>query len=226
MSQQRPQLFTQSRNSAGERVRIALHLKAIDYEYVAVSAMDPDAYRAVNPQGLMPALRIGETVIAQSSAILEYLEETCPARPLLPSDALTRAQARAFAQLIACDTHPLCNYRVRKYLVQAMGASDAAISAWYQNWVRESFAALEETLARRGGNTAFCFGDEPGWADLHLVPIVANARRFACDLAPYRRLTEIEARCTPLDAFRRARPDAQPDYAGRVDTVLAPGGPG
>jgi maleylacetoacetate isomerase len=216
-------LFTQSRNSAGERVRIALSLKALSYEYISVAAMDATDYRRINPQGLMPALKVGENVIAQSSAILEYLEEKYPERPLLPSDPIARAQARAFASLISADTHPLCNYRVRKYLVQELSASDNAVLAWYGNWVRSSFTALEETLARRLKPYPYCFGEAPGWADLHLVPMVENACRFGCNLSAYPQLVETEGRCARLEAFIRARPDAQPDYPGYVKTTIAPG---
>jgi maleylacetoacetate isomerase len=217
------QLYTQSRNSAGERVRIALHLKGLEYEYISVSAMRSEEYRSINPQGLMPALRVGDAVIAQSTAILEYLEEVYPDRPLLPVDCLARAEARAFAQLISSDTHPLCNYRIRKYLAQQLDANDADILAWYHHWISLSFTALEEALARRANQYRFCFGDDPGWADLHLVPMIANARRFECNLAAYPRLLEIESRCIPLDAFRLARPDTQPDYPGYVVAAVSPG---
>ena len=172
---------------------------------------------------MMPALKVGDAVIAQSGAILEYLEEAYPGRPLLPADMIERAQARAFASLISADTHPLCNYRVRKYLVQELSATDAAVLAWYRNWVLTSFSALEEMLARRPKAYDFCFGDAPGWADLHLVPMVANARRFQCDLAGFPHLLMIEGRCAKLDAFARARPDAQPDYPGHVMTIIGPG---
>lgn len=215
-------LFTQSRNSAGERVRIALNLKGLAYEYVSVASMDAADYRRINPQGLMPALKVGEAIIAQSSAILEYLEEVHPERPLLPADPIERAQARAFSCLISADTHPLCNYRVRKYLAQEMNASDEAVLAWYRHWVTTSFASLEELLARRANAYAYCFGDNPGWADLHVVPAVENARRFQCDLSAFPRLVEIERRCSELEAFRKARPDAQPDYPGYVKTTVSP----
>ncbi len=162
-------LYTQSRNSAGERVRIALHLKGIDYDYVAIPSLPPGDYRRINPQGLMPALEIDGNVIAQSTAILEFLEETHPSPPLLPTDPVGRAEVRGFAQLIASDLHPLNNYRIRRYLGAKLGAGEAEILAWYQHWVAVALAALEETLRRRAPS-AFCFGEAPGWADLHLVP--------------------------------------------------------
>jgi maleylacetoacetate isomerase/maleylpyruvate isomerase len=144
-------------------------------------------------------------------------------RPLLPADSISRAEARAFSQLISSDTHTLCNYRIRKYLAQQLHASDAAILAWYHNWISISFAALEEALARRVRDYKFCFSDAPGWADLHLIPMISNARRFECDLAGYPRLLEIEHRCVSLDPFRLARPDMQPDYPGYVVTAISPG---
>ena len=206
-------LFTRWQNSAGERVRIALNLKGISYEYVAAGSLPPGEYRRLNPQGLMPALGVGGgRVLAQSTAILEYLEETHPEPALLPADPILRAEARAFAQLIASDLHPINNNRVRKYLSERLGVGEEGVLAWYRHWIGVALASLEATLAGRRRDWAFCFGDGPGWADLHLVPQMANARRFACDLSPYPRLLAVHARCEELDAFRRARPEAQPDH--------------
>lgn len=215
-------LYTQSRNSAGERVRIALHLKGIPYEYMAVPSLPRGEYRRRNPQGLMPALEVEGRIIAQSTAILEYLEEVHPAPALLPPDPLERAQVRAFAQLIASDLHPLNNYRVRKYLGARLGAEERQILVWYAHWVGIALTALEETLAQRPPSF-FCFGEAPGWADLHLVPQLATARRFGCDLAAYPRLLAAEVNCVELEAFRRARPDSQPDFTGEIETVVRPG---
>lgn len=209
------QLFTRWRNSAGERVRIALHLKRIEYEYVAVGRLAPGEYARLNPQGLLPALRIGGQVLAQSTAILEFLEETFPVPALLPGDPVMRARARSFAQLITSDLHPLNNNRVRRFLAGPMGASEAMVLEWYRHWLATAFTALEATLAGVPDDTPFCFGDEPGWADLHLVPQIANARRFGCDLSPYPRLCAVEARCNLREEFRRARPEAQPDYPAK-----------
>ena len=208
------QLYSRWRNSAGERVRIALNLKRLRYEYIAVGSLAPGEYQRLNPQGLLPALRVGGQVIAQSTAILEYLEETHPEAPLLPADPVLRAQARAFAQLIASDLHPLNNNRVRAYLAAQMGASETGVNGWYRHWVALAMTALEATLVARPGDWPFCFGDAPGWADLHLAPQLANARRFGCDLDPYPLLRAVDANCRNLDAFRRARPEAQPDYPG------------
>jgi len=215
-------LYSQSRNSAGERVRIALHLKGIDYDYVAIPSLPPGDYRRINPQGLMPALETGGKVIAQSTAILEFLEEIHPSPALLPDDPVARAEVRSFAQLIASDLHPLNNYRIRRYLGAKLGAGEAEILAWYRHWVAVAFGALEETLRRRP-QSPFCFGGAPGWADLHLVPHLSTVRRFGCDLAPYPRLLAVEANCIALDAFRRARPEAQPEFDGEIRTVVRPG---
>jgi maleylacetoacetate isomerase len=210
------ELFSRYQNSAGERVRIALNLKGIAYDYVPLGSLTPDAYRAINPQGLAPALRIDGKVIAQSTAILEYLEETHPTPPLLPRDPIARAEVRGFAQLITSEVHPLNNLRVRLYLRDRLDVDEAEGRDWYCHWIRTAFAALETTLAARTEELPFCFGDAPGWADLHLVPQMANARMFDCDLSDFPLLCAIDARCAALDAFRLARPNAQVDYPSRT----------
>jgi maleylpyruvate isomerase len=215
-------LYTQSRNSAGERVRIALHLKGIAYDYVAIPSLPRGDYRRINPQGLMPAVEIDGRVIAQSTAILEFIEETHPNPPLLPADPVGRAEVRGFAQLIASDLHPLNTHRIRRYLGAKLEATEAQILAWYRHWVDLALTALEETFQRRPAESAFCFGDDPGWADLHLVPQLSTARRFGCDLAAYPLLLAVEARCTQLEAFQRAQPEAQPDFEGWIKTVVRP----
>jgi maleylacetoacetate isomerase len=204
-------LYSYHRNSAGERVRIALNLKGVPYDYISAVAIG-EGYRAINPQGLMPALNVGERVIAQSGAILDYLEETHPDPPLLPADPVTRAQARAFGQHIAAEMHAITIMRVRLYLAEAMGADDGRIDAWCKHWMALGLTALEAALADRPAAWPFAFGNEPGWADLHLVPQLRNARRFGSELAPYPRLLAVEARCIDLPAFRDARPENQPDF--------------
>ena len=206
------ELITRYQNSAGERVRIALNLKGIAYRYRAVASLPTGAYPALNPQGLLPALVVGGEVIAQSAAILAYLEEVHPSPALLPADPILRAQARAFAQSIAADLHPLNNQRVRRFLADRLGVEAAGLGEWYRHWVGVGLTGLEAVLAARGGAHAFCFGDAPGWADLHLVPQLANARRFDCDLTAYPLLLAIDGRCRAMDAFRRARPEEQPDF--------------
>ncbi len=208
------QLFTRYQNSAGERVRIALNLKGLVYDYVSIDSLAPGEYLQLNPQGLMPTLRVGERSFPQATAILEYLEETYPEHPLLPADPIARGQARGFAQLITSEVHAINVTRVRKYLSTQVHADEAALAAWTRHWISTAFAALETTLANRERATDFCFGETPGWADLHLAPQMANARRSGCDLDPYPLLRAVDERCQALDAFRLARPEAQPDYPG------------
>ncbi|MGE0724230.1 MAG: maleylacetoacetate isomerase [Alphaproteobacteria bacterium] len=208
-------LYSQSRNSAGWRVRIALALKRVDYQYVAVGSLAPGEYRRINPQGLMPALEIDGRIVAQSGAILELIEERHPDPPLLPRDPVARAECRAFAGLIAADLHPINNNRIRKYLAGAMGRPPAQLDAWYRHWVAVGLASLEETLARRGGPRPFCFGAAATIADLHLVPQLYNARRFGCDLRPYPMLVAAETACRGVDAFRASAPERMPDHDGR-----------
>lgn len=209
-------LYTRYQNSAGERVRIALHLKGVPFEYVPIKSIGPQSYRDLNPQGLMPALAAGGQVIAQSTAILEYLEETYPTPPLLPANLIERAEVRSFAQLITADIHPLNNNRVRKFLEDELDASYAQVMHWYHHWIATGFASLEASLARRRTQSAFCFGAEPGWADLHLAPQVFNARRFDCDLSPYPLLCGVDENCRAHPAFIAAAPENQPDHPGNI----------
>lgn len=208
-------LHTRYQNSAGERVRIVLNLKSIDYEYVAIPSLGAPDYRAINPQGLMPALEIDGRFVAQSMAIIELIEDLFPTPSIFPADPMERAKARAFAFHIAADLHPINNNRVRKYLATEMGLADAKVTAWYQHWVALTLGALEAELAQRPDAYPFCFGETPGVADACLVPQLANARRFACDLSAYPLLVTIDARCRELAAFRDAAPANQPDYPQR-----------
>lgn len=205
-------LHTRYQNSAGERVRIVLNLKGIAYEYVAIASLTAPDYRRINPQGLMPALEVDGRFVAQSMAIIAFIEELFPEPPLLPADPFERAQARAFALHIAADLHPINNNRVRKFLAGAMALGDEQVSTWYQHWVSVTLTALEAEMARRPVAHPFCFGATPGIADACLVPQLANARRFASDLAAYPLLNAIDARCRELAAFRDAAPANQPDY--------------
>lgn len=205
-------LFSMFRNSAGWRVRIALELKGIAYDYVATSTMAAGDYLAFNPQGLMPALEIDGTIIAQSAAILELLEERYPHPPLLPRGDLERARVRSFAQVLTADLHPINNTRIRKYLAAEMDQPPTAIDAWVRHWCEVALASLEEMLRRRDHPARFCFGDTPGLADLHLVPQLYNCRRFDCDLSPYPRLLAADAACREIEAFRRAAPERMPDF--------------
>lgn len=209
------QLYSYYRSSAAYRVRIALNLKGIDHGVIPVDLVAGeqrgDDYRRHNPQGLVPTLVAGSRTLTQSTAILEWLEEQYPETPLYPEDTLLRAQVRALCQLIACDIHPLNNLRVLKYLKNELGQEEATVREWYAHWVTEGFAALEPRLPAEG----FMNGETPGMAEAYVVPQVYNARRFSVDLDPFPHLRALDERCAPLEAFRRAHPDSQPD--GPVD---------
>lgn len=211
-------LYTYFRSSAAYRVRIALNLKGLAYEAVPVHLVKEGGqqlkaeYRAVNPAALIPALETDDgATLAQSVAIIEYLDETHPATPLMPADALGRARVRALALSIACDVHPLGNLRVLKYLVHQLGVSEEDKTKWYVHWVSEGLAAFEAQLAASPSTGRFCHGDTPTMADCLLVPQVFNAQRFNIDLAPYPNIARISAACAELEAFAAAHPSRQPD---------------
>lgn len=210
-------LYSYFRSSAAYRLRIALNLKGLDYDQVAVSlpgmAHREPGYAAVNPQRLVPALVDGGRVVLQSLAAIEYLEETHPDPPLLPAEPGARAEARALAQIVACDVHPLNNLRVLKYLEERLGQDEAARRSWYGHWIAEGFEALERLLAARAAPGRFCLGDAPGLADVCLVPQVFNARRFSCPTDAYPIVMRIVEACEALDPFARAHPSRQPDAA-------------
>ena len=206
-------LYTYFRSSAAYRVRIALNLKGIAYESMPVNLLKgeqrSDAYGAVNPQRRLPALDIGGTVLIQSPAILEYLDEVHPEPPLLPVGAIQRAKVRAVSNLIGCDIHPLNNLVVLSYLKNQLGHDQAARDAWYSHWIVEGFAATEPLLEPG----PFAFGPRPTLADVFLVPQVFNARRFNVPLDRYPKIAAVDAACDELEAFRAAAPDNQPDAA-------------
>jgi maleylacetoacetate isomerase len=208
-------LYTYFRSSAAYRVRIALNLKGIDYESVPVD-LRPAAHRqqdylALNPQGLIPALAEGGTVISQSLAVIEYLEESHPSPPLLPRSPPDRARVRSLALAVACDIHPLNNLRVLNYLRSQLGQDEAAVDTWYRHWVAEGFHGLEEEARRASGDGRHMFGSEVTLADICLVPQMYNARRFKCNVEPFPTLRAICAHLETLPAFVRAAPNAQPD---------------
>jgi maleylacetoacetate isomerase len=211
-------LYSYFRSSAAYRVRVALEVKGLAYEYVATHLRRDGGehrkpeYLAVNPQGLIPALDDDGVVVSQSLAIIEYLEETYPKTPrLLPASPADRARVRAMAQVIACDVHPLNNLRVLDYLKSQMGQSEGATNLWYRHWIAEGFEALEQSVCKHTGDGRHCFGDTVTVPDVCLVPQVYNARRFAVDLAPYPVLVRVSESLESLPAFAKACPEAQPD---------------
>ncbi len=212
-----PVLYTYWRSSASYRVRIALNLKGIGYESRPVNLVreggdqKKPGYLGLNPQGLVPLLKVDDLVINQSLAIIEYLEEIRPDPALLPCGPAQRARVRSLALMVACDIHPLNNSGVQKYLGRELGVSEDARLAWYRHWIEAGFRAIEIRLAREPETGRFCHGDTPGLADVFLVPQVYNARRFDCDLAGFPRIMQIDAACLELDAFSRAAPEVQPD---------------
>ncbi len=207
-------LYSYYRSSAAYRVRIALNLKGLDYDYVAVQMLEKEqkgsAYLGRNPQGLIPALELesGE-ILAQTTAIIEWLEESYPTPALLPQDGLARARIRSLAQNIACDIHPLNNIAILNYLKDELAADEAAVHAWYTTWIQRGFDAVEKTVSEYGGD--FCFGQSPTMADCYLVPQVFNADRFNIETSQYPCIRRIYEHCCSQEAFARAAPAVQPD---------------
>jgi maleylacetoacetate isomerase len=208
-------LYGYFRSSAAFRVRIALNLKgiapALAFVHLRKAEQHAPDYHQHNPQELVPFLVHGETAIAQSLAIIEYLDEVVPEPPLLPKDPAGRARVRQLALVIACDVHPLNNLRVMRYLEGRFGADEESRTAWQAHWMALGFAALEEMLARDPARGRFCHGDTPSLADICLIPQLANARRIAMDLSLYPTLLGIEENAFRLTAFEAARPQNQPD---------------
>ena len=206
-------LYDYWRSSAAYRVRIALNLKGVTYDAVPIDlrtgAQSAADYRAVNPQGLVPAIEVDGQVITQSTAIMEWLEETHPQPPLLPSDPSGRAAVRAMMAVIACDIHPLNNLRVLNSLKSEFGATQGQIDAWIARWITAGFDALE-TMLERHNTGSFAFGDTPTFADCCIVPQVFNAIRFGVDLSPYCYINDLYDVCQVFPAFALAHPQNQP----------------
>lgn len=204
------------RSSTSFRVRIALNLKGLEYDYVAhhlrLGQHRDTAYLAINPQGLVPTLVWTDgTVIAQSLAIMEFLDEVVREPPLLPADPAGRARVRQIAQMIACEIHPVNNLRILNALRSRYGEDDAGVADWFRHWVMETFEPLESILVSDRQTGLFCHGDTPTMADLCLVAQVANNARFGVDMAPYATISRINETCMALPAFADAAPSKQPD---------------
>ena len=210
-------LYTYFRSSAAYRVRIALALKGLTPQMIPVHLLrdggeqQSPEYLLVNRQGLVPALDDDGVLITQSLAICEYLDQTHPLPPLLPSDAVARARIRALVLAIACEIHPLNNLRVLNYLTTTLGISEAQKLAWYHHWIRLGFSALEVQLVHESATGIYCHGDTPTLADVFLVPQMANARRFDLDLSAFPTLMRIDAHCRELAPFIAAAPQNQAD---------------
>jgi maleylacetoacetate isomerase len=204
------------RSSAAYRCRIAFNLKGLTPDFVSVhlrkdgGQQKTPAYRALNPQALVPTISDGDFHLTQSLAIIEWLDETHPVPLLVPKEVNLRAEVRAFAQVIACDIHPLQNLRVLDYLKSEFGADQAALDRWCGRWIADGLAACEALLAKRPQST-FCFGETPSLADICLVPQVFSASRFGVDLKAMPRLRAVHAACEALPAFAAAHPARQPD---------------
>jgi maleylpyruvate isomerase len=208
-------LYTYFRSSASYRVRIALAYKGLtredSYVNLATSEHQSDAYRAVNAQGLVPALEDEGRLLIQSLAIIEYLEERHPEPPLLPRAPADRAYVRAVAQIIACEMHPLNNPRALKYVKRSYNVDNEGINTWYRHWIADGFAMLEAYLVRERRYGKYCFGDQITMADCCLVPQVFNAQRYDCDLAPYPTIIRIFDECMKHGAFDSMQPTKQGD---------------
>ena len=208
-------LYGYFRSSTSYRTRIAMNLKQLDYDYIAVNLAQDEqleaAFQAINPQGLVPVLQVDDLWLYQSPAILEWLEEVHPKYPLLPKDAAARMQVRALSAMIGCDIHPLNNRRILQYLRHELDVDEAKVMEWCQRWMSEGFTALEKRFAQDKNRGKFCYGDSPTFADCYLIPQVSSARRFKVDLSLYPNIVEIDTHCRTLKAFADADPMLQPD---------------
>ena len=207
------ELYNYFRSSASYRVRIALALKGLDYDYKAVHLVKgeqlAESYAAVSASRLVPLLRDGDAVLTQSLAIIEYLDETHPQPRLLPADPAGRARVRALALDIACEIHPLNNLRVLRYLTQSLKVAEEDKDRWYRHWVETGLEVVERQLAARPGR--YCHGDSPTLADITLVPQVFNAQRFKCRTDHVPQVMRVFEACMQLPAFEKTRPEACPD---------------
>ena len=208
-------LYGYFRSSTSYRTRIAMNLKQLDYDYIAVNLAKDEqleaVFQSINPQGLVPVVQVNDLWLYQSPAILEWLEEVYPEHPLLPKDAAGRMQVRALSAMIGCDIHPLNNRRILQYLRNELSVDEDQVMAWCHRWMSEGFDALEKRLAQDKTRGKFCYGDSPTFADCYLIPQVSSAERFKVDLTAYPNIVAIDAHCRTLKAFADADPMVQPD---------------
>jgi maleylpyruvate isomerase len=208
-------LYNFFRSGTSHRLRIVLNLKGLSYDYMAVDLRKNEhlgaAFKALNPQGLVPALVDGDRVLTQSVAIIEWLEERYPMPALLPADVNDRAHVRALAAIVGCDIHPVNNKRILDTLRAGFGADDAAINQWCGKWIGDGFDSYEALLAADTRRADFSFGNTPTIADAYLIPQIESARRFKVDLNRWPLIMAVEAKCNALDVFRLAAPMVQPD---------------
>ena len=208
-------LYGYFRSSTSYRTRIAMNLKQLDYDYIAVNLAQDEqleaVFQSINPQGLVPVVQINDLWLYQSPAILEWLEEVYPEHPLLPKEAAGRMQVRALSAMIGCDIHPLNNRRVLQYLRNELSVDEDQVMAWCHRWMSEGFDALEKRLAQDKTRGKFCYGDSPTFADCYLIPQVSSAERFKVDLSAYPNIVAIDAHCRTLKACADADPMVQPD---------------
>jgi maleylpyruvate isomerase len=208
-------LYNFFRSGTSHRLRIALNLKGIATDYVAIDLRTEEhlneAFKAINPQRFVPALDTGKQVLIQSPAIIEWLEEKYPNPPLLPFDADDRAHVRALAAIVGCDIHPINNRRILEMLRHPFGSSEDSINTWCKQWIVAGFDAYEALLVADKNRGRFSFGDAPTLADVYLIPQIESARRFKVDLTRWPTICSVEIACLELDAFKNAAPHLQPD---------------